>query len=361
MAQLTTSADVTECSVSPDGSLIAFLRSNDSLHYELDLIHDDGTGQTTLLSSSDLAALPRPADSEASIPYQIFWKPNTHLLFMNVRIQYMGPGLDVAAPLYVFNTDSGEYTTLLNVSGNWQFSFSPNGDLLVVSRAEGMDLYTGFGDLIRSDVVTYPVINTASEYQWTAIPDWKADSSAFAVAIPPKDPFSSTPQASKVYLVDQLGNATLLTSQEMSFNSSRIASFNHTLTQVTFSIPVQPSSANLWELHLSKIDGLDDHKLAQGYFSTPPIWAPDDQHFLYSNSDGTTQQTYLSSVDGKSTLIPSISNLMSARWLDSQRYLATAYDGTNYLFLLGSIEGPTQTLYSEPSLESGQWVSFDVN
>ena len=76
--QLTSSGDVDQSFISSDGSMIAFTRSVEYANYQLDVINFDGTNQRTLFSSAALAALPRPAGTVASIPYQVVWKPNAH-------------------------------------------------------------------------------------------------------------------------------------------------------------------------------------------------------------------------------------------------------------------------------------------
>ena len=91
--QLTTSGDATNAYISFDGNLIAFFRSPDDVNYQLDAINYDGTNLHTLLTSSQIAALPRPTYSIGLMPGQVAWIPGIHTLAMNFKAQFEGPGL----------------------------------------------------------------------------------------------------------------------------------------------------------------------------------------------------------------------------------------------------------------------------
>jgi hypothetical protein len=273
-SQLTSSGDVDQSYVSPDGSLIAFVRSSEYINYQLDLIHADGSGLTTLISTADFAALPRSPESEASVPYQVVWNPNFQVIYMNVRIQYMGPGLAIAPELYQINAVTGERTVKLSISGNWRFGISPDGSLITISHPTAVDLYSIDGSLVKANVITHEGINTASEYEWTASPDWQADSSHFSVAIPPREPFADSPEVSKLYRVTRSGDSTLMFSSEMSFAPAQISSFNHSLTRVAYATRLQPAADNVWALFISNLDGSSATQIAKGYFSRLPEWPP---------------------------------------------------------------------------------------
>ncbi len=359
--RLTNDGDVDQAVISSDGTMIAFVRSHDYTDYQLEVIHSDGSGRMTLISFADFAALPRPADSEATVPYQLVWKPGSHTLYMNARIQFMGPGLQIGEQLYQINAETAERSVWMTVSGNWRFGFSPDGSKLTISHPNGVDLYAADGTLIRAAVITHDLINTASEYQWVASPDWQSDSSSFAVGIPPQEPFAETPADSKVYRVTSAGDAALMFTRAISFSSERIATFDHSLGHIGFSMRLAPASDNLWALHVANIDGTNDLTIATGYFSQLPVWSSDDQHFIFSNMSGSTQQAYLGSVDGSTVLLADIPSLMQVRWLDATRYLASSYDGSGYSLLLGTIGSPSLTLFSEPTASGNPQLHFDVN
>ncbi|MEA5078759.1 MAG: hypothetical protein VB013_09340 [Anaerolineaceae bacterium] len=358
--KLTNTGDVQDSVVSPDGTLIAAVRGADYLNYRLDLIRSDGSSTTTLI---DFTSLPRPADSEALIPYQVIWMPGTHNLLVNARIQYMGPGLQIAEPLYLVNADTAAQSVLMNVSGNWRFGLSPDGSKLVISHADGVDLYTSAGSLIRANVISHDLINTASEYQWTGVASWKSDSSAFALAVPPLEPFATTPGNGTSYLVTAAGDAAVQYTGAMSFFPSGVATYNHQLTKYAFTVQLEPVLDNQWALHIANLDGGADVVVANGYFSTYPVWAPDDQHFIFTNLSGSNHQAYLGSSDGSTVILADLPSLLNIRWLDNSRYIAANYDGSSYTLVLGTIGSGNTVIYSEPASSStgGFPIPFDVN
>jgi hypothetical protein len=358
--KLTNTGDVQDSYVSSDGTLIAAVRGADYLNYRLDLIRSDGSSTTTLL---DFTSLPRPADSEALIPYQIIWMPGSHTLLVNTRIQYMGPGLQIAEPLYLINADTATYSVLMNVSGNWRMGLSPDGTKMVISHANGMDLYTSAGSLIRANVITHDLINTASEYQWTGQASWKSDSSEFALSVPPTEPFSMTPGSGTSYLVTAAGDTSTLFTGAMSFFPNNVATYNHGLNRFAYTVQLEPVLDNQWALHIANLDGSSDMTVANGYFSMYPQWAPDDQHFIYTNLSGSNHQAYLGAVDGSTMILPALPSLLNLRWVDNNRFIAANYDGSNYTLVLGSIAGGSTLIYSEVAGSStgGFPIPFDVN
>lgn len=358
--KLTNTGDVQDSYVSSDGTLIAAVRGADYLNYRLDLIRADGSSTTTLL---DFTALPRPADSEALIPYQIIWMPGSHNLLVNARIQYMGPGLQIAEPLYQINADTAAQSILMNVSGNWRMGLSPDGSKLVISHPNGVDLYTSAGSLIRANVISHDLINTASEYQWTGQASWKNDSSAFALSVPPTEPFSTTPGNGTSYLVTAAGDTTMLFTGAMSFFPDAVATYNHGLTRFAYTVQLEPVLDNQWALHIGNLDGSADITVANGYFSMYPVWAPDDQHFIYTNLSGSNHQAYLGASDGSTMILPALPSLLDLRWVDNNRFIAANYDGSNYTLVLGTIGGGSSLIYSEAAGSStgGFPIPFDVN
>jgi len=359
--QLTMSGDVDRSFISSDGSRIAFIRSVNYADYQLDVINSDGSGQRTLISSAGFAALPRPVDSVASVPYQVVWQPNSNVLSLNVRIEYMGPGLQVAGEFYNIDTDSETISTLMTLPDNWQFSYSPDGTKLAISHPNAVDLYNSNGTLIQANVVTHDSVNTASEYQWVASPNWQLDSSQLAMAIPPRDPFVDSPAVSLVWRVTNTGAATNILSTVMSFSPGKVATFNNGLTRIAYATRLEPATDNLWALHTANIDGSGDSVLANGYFSQLPIWAPDDAHYIYANMSGSSSQAYLGAEGRSPVLLPEITSMMDVRWIDSARYIISSREVGGYSLMLGMVGGSSGVIFNETGAGSDQWLSFDVN
>lgn len=359
--QLTSSGDVDQSFISSDGSMIAFTRSVEYANYQLDVINFDGTNQRTLFSSAALAALPRPAGAVASIPYQVVWKPNTHQISMNVRIQFEGPGLQIAEQFYNIDADSGTTTILLTVPANWQFSYSPDSTKLVISRPNGLDLYNSNGTLIEPNVITHDLVNTASDYQWVAPPAWQTDSSAFAVGIPPMEPWIDSPAPSHVWKVTNTGAATNLFSTTMSIQREEIVSFDPGLTKMAYATQVGPATDNIWALHVANLDGSGDTILANGYFGQLPVWAPDGNHFLFANKTGSVSAAYLGSGSNVPVQLADVTSLMNVRWLDNSRYVVSSRNANGFSLLLGTVSSSSGVIFNDAGSSSEQSLTFDIN
>ena len=359
--QLTSSGDAVQSYVSPDGSLIAFTRSTDFITTQLDVINFNGTNQRTLVTSAAFAALPRDSGTITSLPYKIAWIPNSHRLAMNVRLAFEGPGLQVADQLYNIDVDSGVMTTLLATGASGQFSYSPDGSKIVITRSTGIDLYHADSSLLLANVVVHSFVNTASEYAWVATPSWQPDSSYFAVAIPPAEPWVDSPAPSSVWKVSSTGTALTTLTTGMSFFPGSVASFDPILSRVAFATRVGPAADNIWALHIANIDGSSDSILANGYFSHLPTWAPDGNYYLFSNMSGSVSQAYLGSSTSAPVLLADVASLQAVRWLDNHRYVVSSKGPAGTSLLLGTIGSTSGVIFNDPGPFNSQELNFDVN
>jgi Tol biopolymer transport system component len=359
--ELVSSRDVTDSFVSSDGSLIAFSRGAVDMSNELDVINADGTNQRVLINTAAFAALPHPADSTGLVPYKLAWIPNSHRLAMSVRITFEGPGLQIGDTLYSIDADSGTFSALSNPGQNFDFSFSPDGSWLVITRPTGVDLYSATGALVAANAVSHEFVNTASEYAWTALPAWQNDSSNFAVAIAPKEPWGDAPGASAVWKVTTTGAATNTYNGSMGFFPAGIASFNPDLTRMVFTTRVGAAADNNWALHIANIDGSADTLIDTGYFGKLPVWSPDGSKFIYTKLVGSTRQAYLVQSGSVPTLLGDITSLIDVRWLDNTRYIVSSRMAGGSSLLLGTVGSPSGVIFNDPTVSDQQGFSFDVN
>jgi Tol biopolymer transport system component len=359
--QLTASADVSNCYVSQDGSLIAFVRNADYFNYQLDAINFDGTNQRTLLTTAQIAALPRPSDSLGLAPAQIAWIPGTHTLALNFKVLYEGPGLAFADPLYLVDGDTGSMVNMLSNGSSWKFGYSPDGIKLWISRPTGVDLYTSGGVLIAANAITYDFVNTASEYAWVASPFWSADGSSLAVAIAPAQPWGDVVDPSQVYVFSAAGAITSSSLTSIMQFSQSMASFDPGLTRVAYTERVGVPADNNWALHVSNLDGTGDAVIATGYINQMPIWSPDGAYYIYTIGTGSTTQTYLGVDGGSSTLLAGVPGLMDVRWIDDSRYIVSTRMGTASSLMLGALDGTFGVIFNDPGPSDMQWLAFDVN
>lgn len=359
--QLTVSADVMNCYVSQDGSLIAFVRTAADNIYQLDVINFDGTNQRTLLTTAQIAALPRPSDSLSLEPAQIAWIPGTHTLALNFKVHYEGPGLAFTDPLYLVDGDTGSMLNMLSNGSSWKFGYSPDGTKLWISRPTGVDLYLSSGDLVAANAITYDFVNTASEYAWVALPSWSSDGNTLAVAIAPAQPWGDVVDPTRVYVFTATGTITFSSVASVMQFSQSMASFDPGLTRVAYTERVGVPADNNWALHVSNIDWSGDAVIATGYINQMPIWSPDGAYYIYTIGTGGVTQTYLGIYGGSSTLLAGVPGLIDARWIDGSRYIVSTRFGTASSLMLGSLDGTFGVIFNDPGPSDMQWLAFDVN
>jgi Tol biopolymer transport system component len=209
---IATTGDVQQAWVSPDGALVVFTRTTDYQSYNLDIIRSDGSNHHTLFSHDQFLALPHPEGTLGTAPAQLAWIPNSHRIAMSLRAVLNGPGSVIGNDLMVIDAEDGSVSTLLSEKESWQFAFSPDGSKIAVSLPDGMDLFDANGKaLAPSKFFGYPLVNTASDYEYTPRVTWKDDSTAFAFTIPPIAPFSDDPNGKTRAIVGDAANATFTT------------------------------------------------------------------------------------------------------------------------------------------------------
>jgi hypothetical protein len=360
-SQLTSSGDVSESFVSSDGNLIAMIRNADYTHFQVDVINSDGTNQRTLLSTAQIEALPRPSGSLTLAPEQIVWIGDTHMIALNFRVLYEGPGLSFSPTLYLLDADTGVLSTLLTTEESWKFTYSPDASKLLISHPYGVDLYKADGSLISANVISHDFVNTASEYAWVSSPTWKADSTAFAVAIPPAQPWGDIVSPSSIFIWTDTGVSTISPISSVMLFSNVLASFSPDLDRVAYTSRVGAPADNTWALHIANLDGSNDSVVATGDINELPVWSPDGVRYIYSMMVGSSIQTYLNMDGGISMFLPVIYSLIDVRWIDNSRFIISTRDGSGNSLLIGTITGVFSVIYNDLGPDDVQKLSFDVN
>lgn len=351
---IATTGDVQEAWISPDGALVVFSRSTDYQSYDLDVIRSDGSNHHTLFSHDQFLALPHPVGTLGTTPEQLAWIPNSHRIAMTVSIVLNGPGSVIGNDLMVIDAEDGTVSRLLIEKESWQFAFSSDGSKIAVSLPDGMDLFDANGKtLAPSKFFEFPLVNTASEYEYTPRVTWKDDSTAFAFTIPPIAPFSDDPNSKTRVIVVDAVNATFTTPltvpmmyqfpQEISPNLSHIA-----YTQST------DGATNVVDLHIAALDGSMDEVYLANHKVNQFIWSPDSRHFLFAYNDGTNRVANLGSIGSMGTTIPQITSMRHAEWLDALHYLIVDKSATGWKIWHGTVGSDPQLVYSDSNAEDGQ-------
>ena len=356
---LTSSADVEEAIVSPDGSQVAITRSTDWVSYTLDVINSDGSNLRTLIHPSGFATLPRPGDALASVPNQLSWVPGTRSLAMTTRITYDGPGYQTGENLYIIDSDTSEMRVLFNFATQWgwHYAISPDGTKIAVSYPEGMEIYDSSGAKLDHPVLTYPFINTASDYAWVASPEWSADSSTLVVVVPPQDPWSVPAADSSVYRISADGlSGELLFDTQMTYWPSQIAAVSPDLSKLAFLVRYSTATDNIFTLRLANIDGSGITDYTSGKIYSVPVWSFDNTKFFYRD-DATG--AWIGQPGTAPVSIPDFNNTRDLTWVDADRYIGASGPEGGWKLLIGTYGASTDIIYSSPV--DGERLHFTVN
>ena len=353
------SGDVSSVVISADGLLIAFTRSSDYTTYSLEAINFDGSNQHVLMDASAFAALPRPSGAIASTPSQMAFIPGTHTLAFNVRLQFEGPGLAFGTTLYRVDVDAGTISNILDVGQAWQFVYSPDGSKIAISHPTGIATYNADGSLLNGNVLTYPFVNTASEYAWVASPVWSADSTQLMAAVPPQEPWTEPVGDGSLWRVSVDGLSGEQTmSTPMMYYPSGFAFLSPDLSKVIFFTRLGAPTDNTQTMHIAGVDGTTDIAYTTGKFDSTVAWSPDNVHFFYTVRDGPATISYMGMIGSPAVLVPDIANARNVVWVDANRYIASSSGSGSGSLLLGNLAAPTGVIFNGAGSD---YMGFSVN
>jgi hypothetical protein len=351
--------DVSGSLISPDGTLVVYTRTSDYTNFSLEVINFDGSGQRLLMDAAAFGALPRPSGALSSSPSLMVFVPNSHTLAFNTRIQFEGPGLAYNPVLYRIDVDAGTISNILNVGEAWNFTYSPDGSKIAISIPTGVGTYNADGTLIDDTVLSYPFVDTASEYAWVASPAWSADSTQMMVSVPPQDPWTEPVGDGSLWRVaadGMTGEQTLST--PMIYNPGGSAYFSPDLTKVIYFTRFGAPADNTYTLHTANVDGTNNVSYLNGLFDQPVTWSPDNTHFFYTVRVADVRTSYIGTLGALPVVIPDISNANDSKWIDASRYLLSTSGGGGGSLLLGTVGSPTGVIYSGTGTG---FLNFSVN
>lgn len=339
--RLTKSGDVHEPRISPDGELVAFLRTADAFHTELWVIDVDGNRETRLVNVADLDAIGGGVRDPAALainPYRYRWVPGTSLIAFNTYQVFQGPGLNLLNDLNLVGADFSGINHLFLSGWGGEFCFSPDGKQVAISQPDKILLAGRDGSNYRT-VLTYDPVITYSDYRYYAMPVWSGDSSYFLVAIPPADPLAQPVQFTEVWKVFSDGSAPeMLGRVETVHFREQPVSFSPDLKRIAYLREVGEPAENLRELTLATADG-------QGVFvyakASPVVfqgWSPDSVHFLYSV--GLEPETWIGSIqEAPRVLDPRFNGAQGFRWVSAEQFIFWIPIGDGFELYLATSDG----------------------
>ncbi len=269
--------------LSPDGSKVIFQREAESgaaelYRYELWVINTDGTGERRLVSAADLPGqMGYAMGSEEEIlldrlPQQVAWLSDSRRIAFNTLLE-AGYGVISFYDLWLTDTETGSVTRLLGDGDGGSFAYSPDGSKILVSNPNSVSIVDADGSN-RRQLVTYPFVNTASEYAYNPQPVWSPDGSYGLVAIASEEPFFADTY-STVWRLPLSGEATILsTLPGMNlFSTMTDQLWNAARTALAY-------TDNDYNLHLATLAGesLQIYDSADQFYG----WSADDRYWLLS-------------------------------------------------------------------------------
>jgi len=329
---LTSAGGVSDVKISDDGPIVAFIRG-----LELWAVNSDATGERTLISIEDIAAMVEPGDPGVRL-YHFEWVPGTHVVAFNTHV-HLEVGLVLNDDLRLVDADTLEQTVLLPRGKGGQFYYSPDGRQIAVVRSGTITLIDADGGNPR-DALTYTPPVTRSEYQYYARPVWAADSESLRVTIPPADPYAQPPQFTTVWHTRTDGRPAGLIATIAAKPLSQPA-FSPDLSHVAYL--EQPEGALPGSSEGSLLITDLDSKETVTYHPQAGLvygWAPDSQHFAFLTHPQLPQAQIGKLSDDP---VPAYGDpdvaAIDVLWVDADRYFFIAITSQGRSLLLGGTGG----------------------
>jgi dipeptidyl aminopeptidase/acylaminoacyl peptidase len=186
--QISSSGDITEQRLSPDGQRIAYLRQVGEARVELWAVDGSGENPHLLVDSAAFAGM-RPAmrterRRAGIVPYGLAWLPGRHVLAFNTRPLFPEERDFVPDDLWLVNADNLYLSNLLPAGQGGAFSYSPDGRTIALLTPSRLDLVNADGSNRRPDVLPgYHSTGTGLEEVFPK-PAWAPDSRSFKIALP---------------------------------------------------------------------------------------------------------------------------------------------------------------------------------
>jgi len=347
---LTTSGFVESIRLSDDGLKIAYTRRPvlDG-PVELRVVNADGSGDSPLMSPADFDALYPLGGAVHHDLYQFDFLPGSHVLLLNTRSIFEGPGLATHDDLIRIDTDSLARTMLLAPGAGGDFTPSPDGRFLAIARPDTVEIRGADGSPSGSGVIGYAPVITYSEYAYYAQPVWSPDSTAIAVAIPSPDPFAPALTGS-IWRMPVGGAASLvgtISGQFFFFGTGSEPLVAPDLARVAFTRAT--TAPNIVTLNIAAPDGTGEVLVATGDL-TWAGWAPDASHFAFSL--GSPMSLYLGDVSGASFPLITGTDL---RWFAPSEFLFLSGSAGAWTLHRGGIGLPATPLVSP----AGDFIAYD--
>lgn len=350
--QLTTSADVYDFALSPDGSRIFFARANDFVADSLWLIDTDGRNERDVMSAADFEALDRPAQASGTAPTQLGWVPGSATAVFSTYHYFDGPGFDPGDDLRLVNGATGAVTTLLEPGdGGGMYFYSPDGAQIALVLPNQINLINSDGSNRRDAVLAYDNILMYTESPFYAQPQWSADGSKLRVIILAKDRLGNPDEPSSVWEIPAAGGEAV---KLLDFHLNGLgpgASISPDLQQLVYFQNI--GTGGKQDLHIASLNGSSDEVYTSGSLNWM-AWADDSVRFVWTTYGqvGSERQAFLGEAGQQPIQLGSPQAPYDLAWVAGDRFLFLDNDGgtpPHWSLFLGTVGGQNQLVAELPA------------
>jgi hypothetical protein len=341
--QLVEDTQVTAISIAPDGRRVAYLNGRNGAN-SLKTVNIDGRDERTLVEAADLDLPAGYDESDWELRLnQIQWLANSQeVAFNTALLNLVGPGIGPQEDFWTVDL-AGETTEVYPAGiGGGTFSISPGGVILLSRRNE----------IVRADLagtvqslISFTLINTASEYIYYPTPRWNSDGSAAYVAVPSSEPFGPSPTA-RLWRIPAVGGATQLGTLNENILFSDLY-WNDSGAQLAYTRLIDEVGSPTPRLMIASGGGQLPAD-GQPYASDEQLglhgWSPNNQNFLFS---GRGYFAIGQPLAGETRVpLPDNSRVGDGQWLNAEHYVVSLQPGGsgNWLMVSGNLLGNTTPL-----------------
>jgi hypothetical protein len=303
-------------------------------------VNTAGIAEQFLVSSADV-----PMGTDAPLLVfidQFAWLPDSSgLLFNSVVVNPEGPGRGPQNDLRQVLLDGTISEYFANGAAGHTFALSPDGTRLLFSSPESI-LHGVLGADNLETVIAFDFVNTASEYAYTPVVQWAADSSEAYVSISSSEPWSEPPFAT-LYRIPRDGAAESLgeIAGIILFNPVLWTPDGERLAHVNFLL-----GENRAELQIGEVNGANLVTVATDSTLTAYGWDSSGEKLLFSGSDFYG----VAHLAADPLYIFPEGDTAIMQWLDRETFLTATSSPQGWRIVANTLDGAQTELFSSDAV-----------
>ncbi len=331
VTRLVDTGDVVDANISDDGTMVAFVRSSDYLHFSLWVVDFAGGPLRELVSEAEFAEMKNDKDAVGIEPYVYEWFPGEHVLAFVTSPTFEGPGLFVNDDLWRVDAVNGELTQLLAPGQGGVFYFSPEGGQIALVTPSTISVVDSNGQN-RHEVFQYDPVLTYSEYRYYAVPKWMPDGKSLRVSISPVDSLGEMDRPTLIWQAEAGGLGVNLLSEVYTIPLGSVE-LSPDQSSIAYLKEVGEPSENLRELHIAKVDGSADTVYHIAKYMEFAGWAPDSKRFAFSF--GESGDTQLGELGVGFFPLTNVGGEKGINWVDDDTFIFVAVKNGSWGIYVG--------------------------